>query len=230
LKNIDEIAVIVQARLNSERVPRKMIKPFAGSTLMDIFCEKIKKSNVIKKENFFLSVYEKELLDIANKHNLQVFHRSEKSANSEGTPLGEMYEWWDKIPFKYAVLINACAPMLSPETIDNFIKEYQSSDSNGMFGVIEKKNYFWNREKKMITPWPDGQACMNTKMVGVTYEAAHCLYAGRLEDIGKGIWMGDFSTPGEIELFPMAEEEVLDIDYDWEFNAYEAVYRGVKND
>ena len=42
--------------------------------------------------------------------------------------------------------------------------------------------------------------------------------------------MGDFSNPGEIELFPMAEKEVLDIDYDWEFNAYEAVYRGVKND
>ena len=94
-----------------------------------------------------------------------------------------------------------------------------------MFGVIEKKNYFWNKEKEMITPWPKNQACMNTKMVEVTYEAAHCLYAGRLDKIGSDIWMGDFKTPGDIELFPMKEEEVLDIDYEWEFNAYEAVYK-----
>ena len=225
MKNIDDVAVIVQARLNSERVPKKMIRPFAGSTLVDIFCEKIKNSKTIKKENFYLSVYEKELLNIANKHGIQTFHRSEKSANSEGTPLGEMYEWWNKIPFKYAILINACAPMLKIETIDEFVKSYCDSDSDGMFGVIEKKNYFWNKEKEMITPWPESQACMNTKMVGVTYEAAHCLYAGRLDKIGSGIWMGDFKKPGEIELFPMKEEEVLDIDYEWEFNAYEAVYR-----
>ena len=33
-----------------------------------------------------------------------------------------MYEWWDKIPFKYTVFINACAPMLRTETIDQFFK------------------------------------------------------------------------------------------------------------
>tara|TARA_B100002019_G_C21177395_1_gene551855 strand:+ start:309 stop:1013 length:705 start_codon:yes stop_codon:yes gene_type:complete len=225
MKNIDDVAIIVQARLNSERVPKKMIRPFAGSTLVDIFCEKIKNSKTIKKENFYLSVYEEELLNIANKHGIQVFHRSEKSANSEGTPLGEMYEWWNKIPFKYAILINACAPMLKIETIDEFVTSYCNSKSDGMFGVIEKKNYFWNKEKEMITPWPKNQACMNTKMVEVTYEAAHCLYAGRLDKIGSDIWMGDFKTPGDIELFPMKEEEVLDIDYEWEFNAYEAVYK-----
>ena len=76
MKNIDDVAIIVQARLNSERVPKKMIRPFAGSTLVDIFCEKIKNSKTIKKENFYLSVYEKELLNIANKHGIQVFHRS----------------------------------------------------------------------------------------------------------------------------------------------------------
>ena len=65
MKNINDIAIIVQARLNSERVPKKMIRPFAGSTLVDIFCEKIKRSKVIKKENFYLSIYEKELIDIA---------------------------------------------------------------------------------------------------------------------------------------------------------------------
>ena len=45
MKKIDEIAIIVQARLSSKRIPSKMIKPFAESTLLDICLEKIKKSN-----------------------------------------------------------------------------------------------------------------------------------------------------------------------------------------
>ena len=134
----------------------------------------------------------------------------------------EMYEWWDKLPHKYGILINACAPFLSPETIDSFVLEYSNSESDGMFGVMEKKNYFWNGSGWLLTPL--GEAVMNTKTVQTTYEAAHCLYAGRLDKIGKGIWMGDFNTPGDIELFPMEEKEVLDIDYEWQFKMCEKLY------
>jgi CMP-N-acetylneuraminic acid synthetase len=229
MKKIEEVAIIVQARLSSQRVPKKMIRSFAGTTLIDIFLEKVKNSNMIKPENFYLAVHEEELKSIGEKHNVQIFHRSEKSANSEGKPLGDLYEWWNKIPFKYAILINACAPMLKVETIDSFIEEYISSDSDGMFGVTVKKNYFWNEEKEMITPWPEGYECMNTKFVNKTYEAAHCLYAGQLNKIGEGIWMGDFKKPGDISLFEMKEEEVLDIDYEWEFKAYEAVFINKEN-
>ena len=34
-------------------------------------------------------------------------------------------------------------------------------------------------------------------------------YAGRMSKIGDGIWMGDFMTPGDIELYPMDEREVF---------------------
>ena len=135
-----------------------------------------------------------------------------------------MYEWWNKLPFKYCVLINACAPFMKTETIENFTKAYLKSDSEGMFGVMEKKNYFWNKNFDLVTPWPEGQAVMNSKFVEKTYEAAHCLYAGRMDKIGEGVWMGDFNTPGEIELFPMQEEECFDIDYQWQFDMCESLY------
>jgi len=226
MKNINEICVIIQARLGSQRVPGKMIRPFTDTTLTDIAIEKVKASKVIPESNFYLSVYEKELIDIANRHNVNVFNRSQKSANSEGTPLGEMYEWWNKLPYKYCVLVNACAPFMLTETIDGFVKKYTESDSDGLFGVMEKKNYFWDTANKLITNWPSDHACMNTKFVEITYEAAHCLYAGKMESIGNGIWMGDFQTPGDIELYPMEEFECLDIDYEWQFNMCETIYKG----
>jgi len=91
--------------------------------------------------------------------------------------------------------------------------------------VIEKKNYFWNESGDMLTPLVED--VMNTKTVQKTYEAAHCLYAGRTDKIGEGIWMGDFNKPGDIELFPISEQESLDIDYEWQFNLLET-YRVYK--
>ena len=57
VKNIDDVCFIVQARLGSQRVPNKMIKPFADTTLVDIIIEKILKSNIIPKENFYSDAF-----------------------------------------------------------------------------------------------------------------------------------------------------------------------------
>jgi len=226
-KNKDDICVIIQARLSSERVPNKMLKPFADTTLLDIALQKIVKLNSINPSTaFYLSAYEEELKERALYYGLPIFHRSKKSAHSEGTPLSDMYEWWNQLKeFKYCVLVNACAPFLKSSTIDNFIEDYSRTDSDGLFGVMKKKNYFWNKKGKLITPWPNGEACMNSKVVEPTYEAAHCLYGGRLDTIGEGIWMGNFQTPGEIELFEMEEEECLDVDYQWQFDMCENIYK-----
>tara|TARA_R100000700_G_scaffold41211_1_gene60544 strand:+ start:1958 stop:2650 length:693 start_codon:yes stop_codon:yes gene_type:complete len=222
IKALDDVAVIIQARLGSQRVPQKMIRPFADTTLTDIALEKIKKCTSFPQENFYLSVHEPELLKIGEKHNVNIYRRSEKSAKSEGTPMTDMYEWWDKLPHKYCVLVNACAPFLTSKTIDTFVRTYSYTESDGMFGVIRKKNYFWNFNKDLITPLTE--AVMNTKTVAPVYEAAHCLYAGRLDRIKEGIWMGDFNIPGDIKLFQMEEQEVFDIDYEWQFTMAESLY------
>lgn len=224
MKKLDEVCVIVQARLGSQRVPQKMIRPFAETTLMDVCLEKLSASSYIPNKNIYASVYEPELIEISKKYPVEIFTRSEASANSEGTPMSEMYEWWDKIPFKYCVLVNACAPFLKLETIEKFVEYYTNIESDGLFGVIEKKNYYWDSNFNLVTPWPQGQAVMNTKFVDTTYEAAHCLYAGRMSKIEKSIWMGDFMIPGDIELYPMSEREVFDIDYEWQFEYYENLY------
>ncbi len=226
MKNIDDICVIIQARLGSKRVPEKMIKDFSGTTLTDIAIEKIKSCKSFPMENFYLSAWEEELKAIAINHGVNVYNRTEKSAKSEGTPMTEMYEWWDKLSYKYCVLINACAPFLNSKTIDEFVLSYAKSNSDGMFGVIEKKNYFWNNKKEIITPLTE--AVMNTKTAKPIYEAAHCLYAGRLDKIGNGVWMGDFNNCGEIELFTMEEKEVFDIDYEWQFKMAESAYKNIR--
>jgi len=228
MKNINDVCVVIQARLNSERVPNKMAKPFRDTSLFEIGCKKLLESNVIPNENIYVSIYEQELIDIANKCGVNIFKRSKESALFDGDgSVSIMYDWWDKLPFKYVVLVSACLPFLQLETIEDFYKEYLSVDKNGMLAVMKKKTYYWDENMELITKKFEKSGNMNTKVVETTYEAAHCLYAGKMKLIGDGIWMGDF-TKNEIELFPIDEKECFDIDYPWQFETAEILYKKQK--
>jgi len=229
MKDVNDILFITTARLQSQRVPQKMIKPFAGTTLLDIMIDKVKTSKYIPQDNFYLSVHEDELVELAKKKNVNYYRRSLESSLAENDiPL--FFEWHDKLPFKYVILLSACNPLLKIETIDKFIEEFINSDKEGGFSVIAKKQYFWDSGGKMISEWPEGQKIMNTKYMNVTYEAAHCLYASRMDIIGEGYWM-DRKTPPEPELFVIENElETFDIDYPWQFETGEVLYKRLKDE
>ena len=91
--------------------------------------------------------------------------------------------------------------------------------------MLAKRNFFWDAQGELITPWI-GSNFMDTKAVGITYEAAHCLYAGRMDLLRQGLWMGEvpFRKNAPV-LFPIAEIEAFDIDYPWQFSVAEALYK-----
>lgn len=224
-KDIKDVIVIIQARTGSSRAPRKMVKDFCGTTLTDLAIEKVLKSKIIPRENFYLAVGDKELIDIGNKHRVNIFERSEESVK-ENSDVKKIYEWHDKLDYKYWIKINACQPLLTIETIDRFVEEFLHSDSEGMFAVLKKKNYYWNKEGKMMTPWPKGLNIMNTGVVEHTYEACHSLFAGSKDQLINGVWTGSFQSKSDPELFEITSEiEVSDIDYPHEFTLCEILYQ-----
>lgn len=225
MKSLDSVAFLVQARLNSQRVPQKMIRPFAGTTLTDLVLDKLLASRVIPKENIILSVQEEPLVEIGKSKGITVFPRSYESANNDNS-LQKIYEWHDKLEerFKYVVLISGCNPLLRVTTIDRFAKQFIEQEEENLFAVIEKKQYYWNKQGALVTPWPQDQTIMNTKAVEPTYEAAHVLYASRLDIIKDNRFMGDFQAEGGIKLFQMPELEAFDIDYEFQFKVGEVLY------
>jgi CMP-N-acetylneuraminic acid synthetase len=214
------VCIIINARLGSTRVPKKMGRPFGNSTLLDILAKKLEKSTVINPKDVYFSLYEDELKDIINKYNFNIYHRSKESAFAE-TGMTTVFEWWNKLDYDKYFLLSACHPFLTIETIDEFYKNIIKNDRKGLFGVVKRKNYFWDSNKNMITKWTEGQTGFNTKYVDETYEAAHCLYSGYLKDIGKNIQLGDFSK-NEVNLYVIEDEfQTLDIDYPWQFDLYD---------
>lgn len=221
-KKLEDIAIIVQARLGSQRVPGKMLKPFAGTNLVDILLTKLKSSKIIDPSQVYLSFYEDELKNVATYYPFTLFNRSKESAQEE-FHLPTLFEWWNKLDRKYVIMISACNPLLSIKTIEKFITDFSNSDKEGAFAVFEKKTYYWDKEGKSITDWR-GACSMNTKFVEPIYEAAHCLYASRMDIIGNGNWV-DTNSPWNTELVVMDELEAYDIDYPFQFEVAEVLYK-----
>ena len=226
MKSINDVLVVIQARLNSQRIPKKMLKPIGNSNLFEIAIDKVLQSNVIPKSNFYVSIYEDELISIAQSKNVNIYKRSYESANNDNS-LQKIYEWHDKLPFKYVIKINGCSPLLKTETIDKFINTFLKQKEENLFGVIESKDYYWNKEGVLTTPWPSNQTIMNTKAVEITYKAAHVLYASRIDLIKNNMFMGDFQKKNGIKLYPMNELECFDIDYEWQFELGKKLYENL---
>lgn len=226
MKNINDIVFIIQARTQSTRVPNKMLKPFADSSLFEIAVEKVLQSKVIPKSNFYLSVMDEELITIAKKYEVNYFVRSEESTQ-EPVTLQKALEWYNKLPYKYFVIINACNPLLKVETIDNFVRSFIEVESNGLFGVFEKKTFLFGNDGRMLNNFFGEDkylATLETKFVETCYEAAHSLYAGSTEDIANGIYMGTFKNKNNPSFFVMDEIECFDIDWPWQFEVAEKLY------
>ena len=230
MKNIKDTVFIIPARAQSTRVPKKMFKPFAHSNLTEIAIDKIFKSSIIPKENFYLHIGEKELINIANKKGVQYTKRTPESLQ-EPVTLQKFHEWTEFLNYKHFVIINGCNPLLKIKTIDNFIKKFLKSNSNGLFGVFEKKTFLFDSKGKMLNNFFGEDkylATLETKFVETCYEAAHSLYAGSVDDLKKGIYMGTFKEPKNPEFFIMDEIECFDIDWPWQFKVAESLYKNNK--
>lgn len=222
-KSIKDVCVIVQARTNSTRIPNKMIRQFNETNLFEISLQKILKSSVIPKENFFASLYDSDLKKIADRNGVNIYHRSQESVG-ESKDTRVVSEWYNKLNFKYYIIVNACCPLLRIETIDKFVNHFIGSPNDSLFAVHEKKNFYWGTDGVMKTKYP---GTMDTKLVDSVYEAAHCLYAGKMSRIGKGIYLGNF-TKNDPELFVVEEKETFDIDYEWQFRVAEVLYKNME--
>jgi CMP-N-acetylneuraminic acid synthetase len=217
MKDVKDVCVIVQARTGSTRVPNKMLRDLGGTNLTELILQKLLLSESIPQDNIYLAAHEKELLNIADNLSVNTFQRSHNSANSESS-LQEIFEWHSYMSHKYdyVVMVSGCLPFLKTSTIDSFYDTYIESDKSGLFGVIEKKQYYWKSNGELLHGWPNNQKLMDTKSCDTLYEAAHALYASPLSIIKDGYFM-DNNIPPEPELFVLDESECFDIDYEWQF-------------
>ena len=137
---MEEIVIITQARINSTRFPKKILKKINNQTLLEIHINRIKKSkygsNII-----IATTHEKgsnQIIEIANKLNVISFKGSTEDV------LDRFYKAVIEKKVRYIVRLTSDCPLIDPNLIDNVVDFAIKLDCDYVSNTL-KQNY------------PDGQ-------------------------------------------------------------------------
>jgi CMP-N-acetylneuraminic acid synthetase len=137
-----------------------------------------------------------------------------------------LYSWLHDIKPVYVLEINACNPLLSPETINRALDYFNKNDLESLFGIIRRQNFYYRSDSSLINHFNGDKKylpTLETKMVEPIFEAAHSIYLWKAERVIKeGIrWA---NKPNDPFLFEVPPEEAFDIDWPWQFELAEQMY------
>ena len=116
--------------------------------------------------------------------------------------------------------------MLREETINEALVFFQENDYPSLFSVVERKNFYFDKDCKLVTPFLDDKKyipMLETKLVGSIYEAAHSIYIWHADRIRNESIRWSM-TKNDPFLFEIPPEEAFDVDYPWQFELAEYAY------
>lgn len=128
------IKALVAVRSGSTRVVNKNIRPFAGSTLLDLKLEQLKR--IPNLDGIVVNSNSDEMLDIAKSHGVSTIKRDEYYA-SNSVSMSDVYKnMAENMDCDVIAYINVTNPLLKDETIIKAIDTYKKLVLSGMFDSL----------------------------------------------------------------------------------------------
>ena len=136
-----KLTAIIPVRAGSQRVKNKNLKPFAGTTLLEIKIETLKKVQGI--DEIIVSSDSDEMLFIAEKHNVSTHKRDEHFA-SNIVNNSDFMQNLSTIVDEGDIMYAPCtSPLLSSETITEIVTKYKENDLKNIVTVTPQKHHMW---------------------------------------------------------------------------------------
>lgn len=218
--DLADLVIIVPARLGSKRVPSKMLKPFAGTTLFDICLKKLESLRDI----VYAAVWEPELIAVAKQHGIKVIKRSEESAKAT-VGLSAHGPYLKAVRQETVMFVSACQPLLSRCVLHRAVKTVLQSCERGTFrglvGVYPKRCWAWNTHGNIVNADPEVNDSQAMKPIWV-FAGCPCVF-NRTYYLSTGQYW-DF-TRSDLTLFPIDKEETVDVDTIQDFELAEHLWK-----
>ncbi len=137
------ISAVVNARLSSTRVPKKLVRPFAGSSLIEIALAKLDQMDFF--EHRFLAVADEALKDIGRRYkNVEILSRRKKAVRKGVNPQKITFAHYCNVPSDYILVFNPCLPLVSIETIKMAVNYFQENHYPSYTSVIKTGDWVFD--------------------------------------------------------------------------------------
>lgn len=216
-----EIAIVINARVSSTRMPQKLIRPFAHTTLIDIALYKLSQIPVQQK---YLAAGDEEIISIYNKYSDNInllLRKPDAVAKGEHSHTVSFAHYAD-IPTEYILIMNPCMPFTKISTYMNAIDHFKSnSDIQTMTSIISDHNIYFNHNNEIINLIDKNHiSTRNTHPIKRMAHIVHIINKQTFLDTGH-FWAYQTNDPF---FFEVDKDECFDIDDESDFKICETLY------
>lgn len=215
------LSVLINARTKSSRLPRKLVLPFAGSTLIDIALEKLDRMDFFAHRYF--AVAEPELREKAvGYRNVEILDRDPDAVQPGYNDHHKVFAHYARVESDYIMWLNPCHPLLSLDTLRRAVDHVLATRHNSYTSVIPTTDWIFDEQ---------GNAVTNTRatMLSTAHSQKFLKVAHAFHVIRKGFFLKDYQywtlTRNDPALIEIPEEESYDVNTAMEFEIAEAAYR-----
>jgi CMP-N-acetylneuraminic acid synthetase len=202
-----KIGVFIPGRLDSERLPNKLILPLGQSCLWDMACQKL--NALPDKYDKYALCNDKELVSIALKYpNIRVILREEATCKVDG-PLNYIFKDLKYLPnnVTHLMFLNPCLSFLSVKTIVDALEYFEKWEADYATSVKKLQNWVFSSNMQDPINYIDYER-LTTKEIEPMWQAAHCFHIFNKDSFFED---GMMLKPGHL-LIPVPEEETIDVD------------------
>jgi len=220
-----EISIVINARLSSSRVPNKLLRPFANTTLFEIALRKI--SNIKFARNIYAGLGDSELIKIAQNYPKVKVLRRDSAATSKGThPQVVTFAHYRYVESDYIFIINPCQPLLSIKTIENAFQVFQSTDFTSYTAAVPTGDWIFDAEGNPVTNKDKTNVTTNKDITFL--KASHSFHIIQRDTfLRNGFhWKFEKRDPA---LILVPKDEIYDVDEENEFLITEFMYKKKHN-
>jgi CMP-N-acetylneuraminic acid synthetase len=214
------VSVVINARLHSSRLSRKLLRPFAGTTLIEIALEKINRMSFF--DHRYLAVAEEELKRLAAAYpNVDLLGRSMEAVKPGYGDHKVIYEHYAWIDSDYIFWLNPCHPLLTIETVKKALDVFHETNCNSYTAVVPAREWLFDKDGNPVTNTAANM--LSTAHSREFYKVSHSFHIFRKEFFLQHhqVWTMTKNDPYLVEI---PESENFDADTLVQFETAEAVY------
>ena len=219
------------AREGSTRLKQKMIRPFAGTTLFDIYLhllETLQESGLFQEAGVAVWPGDKVLMRIAGDYSVPIIERSEASATGLHKRSDELHVL-KNFDSDYVVWINGCLPLLKATTVIEAVEYFKThEDVLSMTPVMPEYNWFWLDDASPINN--KDPHCVSTQGCPPVYKSLHAFHIFNRYNMIANSQYWEYTKFGYDPMLWKIEDtterhiEFMDIDSEFDFMLCETQY------
>ena len=218
---MNKVGLVVNGRLSSTRCPKKLIRPFAGSTLFDIALSKL--SSLSSQLKTYVGIADPELIQLASKYPaVNLLKRSQASIQPGYGDHREIFAHYKYIDAEYIMWVNPCHPLLSPQTILNAINIVEKSGFPSFTSVVPTTDWIFTEDGLPVTNKEPGM--ISTAHCSSYFKVAHAFHIFR-KDTFMSTYQHWSLTKNDPCLITIPEEENFDVNTELEFSIAELAFQ-----